>query len=65
MTRRGRFEQLVAGYRPKRSIIYAFTNMSAIRRKLSLNRAVVTFQMDLSNNPEKNNYERSQQTSRA
>jgi len=53
MTRRGYFGQLVASYRPKHAIIYAFTNMSTTRRKLWLNRAVVPFRMNLSRDPEK------------
>ena len=53
MTRRGQFGQLVASYRPKRAVIYAFTNMSTTRRKLWLNRSVVPFRMNLSKDPEK------------
>ncbi len=53
MTRRGQFGQLVASYRPKRAVIYAFTNMSTTRRKLWLNRSVVPLRMNLSKDPEK------------
>ena len=53
MTRRGQFGQLVASYRPRSAIIYAFTNMSTTRRKLWLNRSVVPFRMNLSSDPEK------------
>ena len=53
MTRRGQFGQLVASYRPKRAVIYAFTNMSTTRRKLWLNRSIVPFRMNLSKDPEK------------
>ncbi|MFW6052091.1 MAG: pyruvate kinase [Myxococcota bacterium] len=53
ITRRGYFGQLVASYRPSRSVVYAFTNMSTTRRKLWLNRAVVPFRMQLSKDPEK------------
>lgn len=53
MTRRGQFGQLVASYRPKQAVIYAFTNMSTTRRKLWLNRSVVPFRMNLSKDPEK------------
>jgi pyruvate kinase len=53
MTRRGYFGQLVASYRPTRSVVYAFTNMSTTRRKLWLNRAIVPFRMNLSKDPEK------------
>jgi len=53
ITRRGLLGQLVASYRPKRAIIYAFTNMSSVRRKLWLNRSIVPFVIDFSKNPEK------------
>jgi pyruvate kinase len=53
ITRRGLLGQLVASYRPRSAIIYAFTNMSSVRRKLWLNRSVVPFVIDFSNNPEK------------
>ncbi len=53
MTRRGYFGQLVASYRPRQAIIYAFTNMSTARRKLWLNRSVIPFRMNLSSDPEK------------
>jgi pyruvate kinase len=53
ITRRGLLGQLVASYRPQRAIIYAFTNMSSVRRKLWLNRSVVPFVIDFSKNPEK------------
>jgi pyruvate kinase len=52
-TRRGILGQLVASFKPQRSIIYAFTNMSTTRRKLWLPRAVVPFKMNFSNDPEK------------
>jgi pyruvate kinase len=44
---------MVSSFRPKRSIIYAFTNMSTTRRKLWLSRSVVPFKMDFSSDPEK------------
>lgn len=53
MTRRGLLGQLVASYRPRSAIIYAFTNMSATRRKLWLLRSVVPFRMNFSSDPEK------------
>jgi pyruvate kinase len=53
MTRRGYLGGLVASFRPKTSIIYAFTNMSSVRRKLWLHRSVVPFRMDFSSDPEK------------
>lgn len=52
-TRRGSLAQLVASYRPSSAIVYAFTNMSSVRRKLWLLRSVVPFVMDLSSDPEK------------
>jgi pyruvate kinase len=52
-TRRGSLGQLVASFRPKNAIIYAFTNMSTTRRKLWLTRSVVPFKMDFSSDPEK------------
>jgi pyruvate kinase len=53
MTRRGLLGQLVSSFRPKRAIIYAFTNMSTTRRKLWLSRSIVPFKMDFSSDPEK------------
>jgi pyruvate kinase len=53
ITRRGVLGQLVSSYRPKKAIIYAFTNMSSTRRKLWLNRSIVPFKMDFSSDPEK------------
>lgn len=53
ITRRGLFGQLVASYRPRRAVIYAFTNMSTTRRKLWINRGVVPFRMDFSKDPAK------------
>ena len=53
ITRRGRLAHLVARYRPRSAIIYAFTNMSSIRRKLWLLRSVVPMMTRLSRDPEK------------
>lgn len=53
ITRRGLIAQLVASHRPRRSIIYAFTNMSSTRRKLWLSRSMVPFVIDFSREPEK------------
>jgi pyruvate kinase len=53
MTRRGLLGQLVSSFRPRRAVIYAFTNMSTTRRKLWLARGVVPFKMDFSSDPEK------------
>ena len=43
----------MASYRPRNAIIYAFSNMSANRRKLWLPRSVVPFRMNFSKDPEK------------
>ncbi len=53
MTRRGLLGQLVSSFRPNTAVIYAFTNMSTVRRKLWLSRSVVPFKMDFSSDPEK------------
>jgi pyruvate kinase len=53
ITRRGRLAQLVASFRPKSAIIYAFTNMSSARRKLWLLRSVVPMMTRLSRDPER------------
>ncbi|MFN3603439.1 MAG: pyruvate kinase [Leptonema sp. (in: bacteria)] len=53
ITRRGAFARQIALYRPKKAIIYAFTNMSSTRRKLWLIRSVVPFLMEFSKDPEK------------
>jgi len=53
ITRRGAFAKQVASFRPKKAIIYAFTNMSSTRRKLWLVRSVVPFLMEFSMDPEK------------
>ena len=53
ITRRGLLAQQVASFRPRSAIIYAFTNMSSIRRKLWLVRSVVPFLLDFSSDPEK------------
>jgi pyruvate kinase len=53
VTRRGLLGQLVSSYRPQTAIIYAFTNMSSVRRKLWLSRSVVPFVIDFSNHHEK------------
>jgi len=52
ITRTGRLGQLVSSFRPKSAIIYAFTNVSAVRRALWLSRSVVPFEMALSDEPE-------------
>lgn len=53
ITRRGTLAQLVAAYRPSRAIIYAFTNLEDVRRKLWMLRSVVPLHTELFDNPEK------------
>ena len=53
ITRRGITADLVTSARPRTVPIYAFTNDSQTRRRLSLNRAVVSFRTEFSNQPEK------------
>ncbi len=51
ITRRGLLAQLVSSFRPRDAVIYAFTNMSSVRRKLWLLRSVVPFVIDLHSEP--------------
>ncbi len=53
ITRRGRLAQLVSAYRPSRGIIYAFTNLADVRRKLWMVRSVVPLHTELFSDPEK------------
>ncbi len=53
ITRRGIMADFVANARPLRVPIYAFTNHSQTRRRLSLNRAVWAFRTAFSSDPEK------------
>ncbi|MCB1174425.1 MAG: pyruvate kinase, partial [Leptospiraceae bacterium] len=53
ITRRGLLARQVASFRPQTAIIYAFTNMSSVRRKLWLIRSVVPFMLEFSRDPEK------------
>ncbi len=53
ITRRGFLAHLVSSYRPHRAMIYAFTNMSTTRRKLLLERGIVSYRMNLSREPAK------------
>ena len=53
ITRRGLTADLVTNARPPTVPIYAFTNDSRTRRRLYLNRAVASFRMDFSREPEK------------
>jgi pyruvate kinase len=53
ITRRGIMADLVTNCRPRTVPIYAFTNNSQTRRRLVLNRAVVSFRTAFSMDPEK------------
>jgi pyruvate kinase len=53
ITRRGITADLVTSARPHSVPIYAFTNHSQTRRRLTLNRAVIPYRMEFSSQPEK------------
>ncbi len=53
ITRRGITADLVTSARPQRVPIFAFTNHSQTRRRLALNRAVYSFRIEFSREPEK------------
>ncbi len=53
ITRRGVMADLVTNCRPKTVPIYAFTNSSQTRRRLVLNRSVISFRTPFSLDPEK------------
>ncbi len=53
ITRRGIMADLVTNCRPRSAPIYAFTNNSQTRRRLMLNRAVISFRTPFSTDPEK------------
>ncbi len=53
ITRRGLTANTAASFHPKYSAIFAFTNMSAVRRKLIMSRGCCPFRIDFSENPEK------------
>ncbi|MCB1178233.1 MAG: pyruvate kinase, partial [Leptospiraceae bacterium] len=53
ITRRGTTAINLASFRPKYPIIHAFTNMTSVRRKLLLNRGILPYRLDFSNDPEK------------
>ena len=52
ITRRGITADLVTSARPRNVPIYAFTNHSQTRRRMSLNRAVFGHRMQFSSDPE-------------
>lgn len=53
ITRRGIMADHVASFHPKYSPIFAFTNMTTVRRKMILYRGVFPYRIDFSNDPEK------------
>lgn len=52
-TRRGLTADFVTAYHPRYATVFAFTNMSQVRRKLLLNRACYPYRIDFSSDPEK------------
>jgi len=53
ITRRGITADLVTSARPQRVPVFAFTNHSQTRRRLALNRAVYSYRIEFSKEPEK------------
>lgn len=53
ITRRGITADLVTSARPQRVPVFAFTNHSQTRRRLALNRAVYSYRIEFSREPEK------------
>lgn len=53
ITRRGVMADHLTSFHPHYPVILAFTNMSNVRRKLMLNRGVLPFRIEFSNDPEK------------
>jgi pyruvate kinase len=53
ITRRGITADLVTNARPQRVPVFAFTNHSQTRRRLSMNRAVYSYRIEFSREPEK------------
>jgi pyruvate kinase len=52
-TRRGLTADFVTAYHPRQATVFAFTNMSQVRRKLLLNRACYPYRIDFSSDPER------------
>ncbi len=52
-TRRGLTADFVTAYHPRYATVFAFTNMSQVRRKLLLNRACYPYRIDFSSDPER------------
>ena len=53
ITRRGLTANMVASFHPKYSVLFAFTNMTAVHRKLIMSRGCYPFHIDFSEDPEK------------
>ncbi|MCB1159635.1 MAG: pyruvate kinase, partial [Leptospiraceae bacterium] len=53
ITRRGITANNLSAFHPEIAVIHAFTNMTSVRRKLWLNRAVLPYRIDFSSDPEK------------
>jgi pyruvate kinase len=53
ITRRGITADLVTSARPQRVPVFAFTNHSQTRRRLAFNRAVYSYRIEFSREPEK------------
>ena len=53
ITRRGTTANNLSSFHPYLPTIHAFTNMTSVRRKLILNRGVIPYRVDFSNDPEK------------
>ncbi len=52
-TRRGLTADFVTAYHPRYATVFAFTNMSQVRRKLLFNRACYPYRIDFSSDPER------------
>ena len=53
VTRSGYTANLITSFHPKYSMVFAFANMTTVRRKLIVNRGCYPFQIEFSNDPEK------------
>jgi len=52
ITRRGTTALGMASFHPRFPLIYTFTNNSSVRRKLTLSRGIIPYQIEFSENPE-------------
>ncbi len=53
VTKQGLTADFVTSFHPKYSVVYAFTNVLTVRKKLLMNRACYSFYIEFSNDPEK------------